>query len=152
MYLRRQLMPAGYQRSSKLLSQVAIVATGEPGIGRAITVLFAREGADIKIVDLLGSTNGSAVRESFMENFMSKPTVHLDSKLVFPRLYAGPDRPEYEPSKISPEIPTPDEPSPNAPNVGDPPNTPTPMKDPPPSDPDPSPSQPIPMDARSIDL
>ena len=84
-----------------------------------------------------------------MKTYVSKFTVHLDSKIVFPRLYAGPDHPEYEPSKISPEIPTPDEPSPNAPNVGDPPSIPTPMKDPPPSDPEPSPSQPIPMDRRS---
>lgn len=65
------------------------------------------------------------------------------------RLYDGPDDPEYEPSKTSPDTPTPDQPSPCAPNVGDPPGNPTPMRDPPPSDPEPAPSQPTPMDARS---
>jgi len=69
---------------------------------------------------------------------------------VLPRLYDGPDDPEYEPSKTSPETPTPDQPSPCAPNVGDPLGNPAPMRDPPPSDPKPAPSQPTPMDARSI--
>jgi len=41
LYFRRQLMPPGYRRSSKLSSQVAIVASGEPGFGRVISVLFA---------------------------------------------------------------------------------------------------------------
>ena len=74
---------------------------------------------------------------------------NLDSNDVLLRLYDGPDDPEYEPSKTSPETPTPEQPSPCAPNVGDPLGNPTPMRDPPPSNPEPAPSQPTPMDSRS---
>ena len=80
--------------------------------------------------------------ETKMKTYKSKVTVSLDSKEALPGLYDGPDDPEYEPSKTSPEIPTPDQPVPNAPNVGDPPGNPAPMKDPPPSDPDPPTRQP----------
>jgi len=73
---------------------------------------------------------------------------NFDSKEVLLRLDDGPNDPDYEPSKTSPEIPTPDKPSPSAPNVGDPPGDPTPMRDPPPSDPEPAPSQPTPMDTQ----
>jgi NAD(P)-dependent dehydrogenase (short-subunit alcohol dehydrogenase family) len=42
----------GYKGSEKLKDKVAIVTGGDSGIGRAVAVLYAREGADIAIVYL----------------------------------------------------------------------------------------------------
>ena len=41
-----------YKGSRKLLDKVALITGGDSGIGRAVAVLYAREGADIAIVFL----------------------------------------------------------------------------------------------------
>ena len=41
-----------YKGSSKLQDMVALITSGDSGIGRAVAVLYAREGADIAIVYL----------------------------------------------------------------------------------------------------
>jgi hypothetical protein len=41
-----------YQASGKLQNKIAIINGGDSGIGRAVAVAFAREGADIAIVYL----------------------------------------------------------------------------------------------------
>lgn len=54
---------AGYRGSGKLRNKVALITGGDSGIGRAVAILFAREGADIAIVYLNEHEDAAKTRE-----------------------------------------------------------------------------------------
>ena len=49
---RPQFMAPQYKGSDKLLDMVAIITGADSGIGRAVAVLYAREGADVAVMYL----------------------------------------------------------------------------------------------------
>lgn len=52
MRLKPEIIRANYKGSEKLKSKVALITGGDSGIGRAVAVHFAKEGADVCIVYL----------------------------------------------------------------------------------------------------
>ena len=59
---RPQFEAPGYKGSGKLQDMVAIITGGDSGIGRAVAVLFAREGADVAIVYLNEDSDAEETR------------------------------------------------------------------------------------------
>src|SRR5215203_4741717 len=49
---RPQYRAPGYKGAGKLKNKAAVITGGDSGIGRAVAVLYAREGADVAIVHL----------------------------------------------------------------------------------------------------
>src|SRR5690606_2335180 len=57
-----------YQGAHKLQDKVALITGGDSGIGRAVAVLFAREGADVVIVHLPEEASDAAETLQAIEN------------------------------------------------------------------------------------
>lgn len=62
--LEPRFLAPGYIGSDKLIDRVAIITGGDSGIGRAVAVLFAREGADVAVLYLDEHEDADATREA----------------------------------------------------------------------------------------
>lgn len=59
-----QTIYADWRGSGKLDGKVALITGGDSGIGRAVSVLFAREGADVSIVYLEETEDAETTRQA----------------------------------------------------------------------------------------
>lgn len=66
MELKPQFLAPDYRGSGKLKGMVALITGGDSGIGRAVAVLYAREGADVAIV-YLSSHEDAQETKSYVE-------------------------------------------------------------------------------------
>ena len=67
MQLKPQFMAPDYCGSGKLQGMTALITGGDSGIGRAVAVLYAREGADVALVYLAEEQEDAAETKKYIE-------------------------------------------------------------------------------------
>ncbi|ARU31290.1 short-chain dehydrogenase [Sulfuriferula sp. AH1] len=67
MSLKPEFMAPDYRGSGKLEGSVAIITGGDSGIGRAVAVLYAREGADVAVIYLNEHDDANETRQHVEE-------------------------------------------------------------------------------------
>ena len=67
MHPRPMYRAAAYRGAAKLANRVALITGGDSGIGRAVAVLYAREGADVAIVHLAEERQDAAETKRAVE-------------------------------------------------------------------------------------
>ncbi len=112
----------GYKGSGKLKDKVALITGGDSGIGRAVAIHFAREGADVAVIYLEESRDARDTREmvekegrkclliegdirnrEFCKEAVAK-TVDTFGKLNILVNHAGEQHPESRPEDIDPDL------------------------------------------------
>ncbi len=78
--LAPRFLAPDYQGSNKLAGRVAIVTGGDSGIGRAVAVLFAREGADVAVLYLDEHEDAEATRRHVLDEGRHCITIAGDVK------------------------------------------------------------------------
>lgn len=66
---RPQYQAASYRPAGKLEGKIALITGGDSGIGRAVAVLYAREGAEIAITYLKAEREDAEETQQAIENF-----------------------------------------------------------------------------------
>ncbi|MPS64741.1 MAG: SDR family oxidoreductase [Chryseobacterium sp.] len=69
-----ETMPLEYPKEGKLKNKVALITGGDSGIGKAVALLFAKEGADI-IIAYLSETEDAKQTQNEVEAFSGKCTL-----------------------------------------------------------------------------
>jgi NAD(P)-dependent dehydrogenase (short-subunit alcohol dehydrogenase family) len=85
MELRPQYQANAYRAAGKLEGKVALVTGGDSGIGRAVAVLYAREGADVAIASLPAERGDARETRRAIEQ-LGRRCVTLEGDLTDPRV------------------------------------------------------------------
>jgi NAD(P)-dependent dehydrogenase (short-subunit alcohol dehydrogenase family) len=58
--------------SDKLTNRIALIIGGDSGIGRAVALLFAKEGADAAIIYLKGTEDAKETKQNIEKKYQRK--------------------------------------------------------------------------------